>query len=648
MYKGLLKRLIPLYKLVRGQLLKHYKQKNRERVSATDYSTLQQAINTGANELDLLGGAYTVTTALLFNQAGQKIKNGTLIFDGTTAARLAEISSNRVTFENVIFDGNDKQPRSGMVYVAPGVDRPVFRDCTFKKIKCTDYGTNVLNQTYAIVISPYAVTNFEIVDCIFKDLIKYNDNATNVPPAQLEGIGFIGGVCFMPETMLEPTDAQPIPTAGIISGCTFENIQTILAASLSIGDQATYSDADAIRTYGKTGGAEILNVHVSNCIFRNVSKRAFKFRAAGATANDCEIYADGMQYGMIVPIDVTSNSKIQNISIYASSSKPVQSGVNWSVGSDATQRETLIDGLYISHCIAGVGFFSDPTNQPLKNLVLRNVFINQASAYGIVQASPLPSTMENIFFENIQIYGSGNNCAGIETNGGLDAKSGVTLGNAYMRNGSIKIGGVNNNIKDVTIEIDSASYAGASAGEYLFRVGVNGYGGFQNVDNIFINAWNLDTGYLSASRQTLGVFIADNSMWSNIRVKVPEGLSQTYPHIEFWGNNWCLDGYTYDGAGMTWVGTTVAAVRWTMKNCVRLGSGASTSQFIYTNNAGTGLGVIADLTDFRPTTASSITINNGLGVGSRFVVSNVTSKTSNVTIVANGGLATVTNAINFP
>jgi hypothetical protein len=182
----------------------------------------------------------------------------------------------------------------------------------------------------------------------------------------------------------------------------------------------------------------------------------------------------------------------------------------------------------------------------------------------------------------------------------------------------------------------------------LFRIGNNSYGGYQQVENVFINAKNLNTGYVNATRTILGILIGDNANWKNIRIKVPDGLSQSYAHCEFWGNDWSLDGYTYDGPSYTYVGTTVASVRWAVKNAVRLGNGASASSFLYTSNANTGNGLFENVTDFRPTTNFTININNGLGVGNRFIATNVASKTSNATIVQNGGLATVVNAINFP
>ena len=613
---------------------------------ADDTIAMQAAIDAGQYEVDLVGGTYRITSVVTFSENNMTIKNGTLLFDGVDSARLAKITGDNVTFQNVVFDGNDLQPRSSLVYVEASTDRPVFNGCTFKSITARSWGTTPLNQCCALLINPYAVTNFEIVNCLFKDLIKYNDGIGTVPVvAPIEGLGFIGGIYFFQDDMVVPTAPQPIPTAGLVTDCTFENIQTILAAGLSIGDQAKFNDADAIRTYGEPGGAELLSVHVADCIFRQCSKRAFKFRAAGSIAHDCEIYAEGMQYGMIVPIDVTSNSRAQNVKVYASAAKPVQSGVQWSVGPDAVNRETLIQGLFVSHCIVGVGFFSDLANQPLRNLVLRDIRINQASVYGIAQTGPIPSTQENIVIENVQIYGSGNNCTGIVISGANDAIGGIVMNNVKIVNGSFIVAGINNTISNVEVEISSSSFAGGSTSQSLFRVGNTGFGGYQNVNNVFINAYNLNTAFLNATRQQLTEFSGDNGVFNNIRIKVPQGLAVTYAHADIYGREMNFDGFQYDGAGRVHFGTVAKLERSTILNATRMSNNGSAcvEPFLYTNNAATTQVALMNITDLRPTTASSIIITGG----TEFIVYNVASKTSNATIVQSGGLAKTANINTF-
>ena len=635
--------------------------KLREGVSATDNGAtgngstddtvnFQSVVATAPSVLDLVGKTYRITAKLIFSVAGMTIRNGTLLFDGPITDRLLNVTASNVTFENIIFDGNSKQPRSALAYVDTGIDRPKFLNCTFKNLSCVNNGSTVLNQTYALLINPYSVTNFEVSGCLFKDLLKYNDGVNGTPTATATvGLGFIGGVCFLPEDFSEPTAAPTTITSGIINGCTFDNIQTVKAAGLSIANQADFDDADAIRTYGVTGGVTTINLHVSDCIFRNVSKRAFKLRASGANVHDCEVYADGMQYGMIVPIDVTNNSKVQNVKVYASSSKPVQSGVQWSIGFDGAQRETLIQGLYVSHAIAGVGWFSDGAT-PLAGLVLRDVFINQASSYGIVGGAPFATTQADIVIENVQIFGSGNVCAGVNIAAAIDGTCGIRMKNVYIANGSFSVAGNDSVIRDVEVEITSNTYAGTGTSDYLFLINGGTGSGRTNVNNFFVNAWNISNTYVNATRTLLGAFIGVGASWRNISIKVPEGISTTYEHCEFCGSNWELNGYHYNGLGRTFICTTVAGTRWAVRNAYRMNSNSATSTaaaFLYTNNASTGNGLFENITDFCTATGNTITVGNGLGAGSRFIATNVASKTSG-TIVQNGGLATVVNAINFP
>jgi len=615
-----------------------------------DTAKLLACIATSPLSIDLVGKTYRVTAKLIFSVAGMTIKNGTLLFDGPITDRLANVTASNVTFEDVVFDGNNKQPRSALIYVDTGIDRPKFLNCTAKNLRCVNNGTSVLNATYALLINPYAVTNIEVVGCIFKDLTKYNDGVTGTPTAAATvGYGFIGGICFLPEDMSVPVAAQPTPTSGIIEGCTFDNIQTIKAAALSLTDQAGYDDADAIRTYGQTGGAERIDVVISNCVFRRCSKRAMKLLASGTVAHDNVVYATGMQYGMINPVYLGNNDAVHNTKVFASAALPVQSGVQYVPNGEATQRETLVDGFFVSHCITGYSFSSDASFSAVTGLTVRNFTANQASAYGIAETAPLPTTQSLLKFENIKILGSGNNLVGISIPGNSDGTtSGCTFNNVDINNGSVSIGGVNNDVDGLKVTIDNPSFVGLSTSARLFRIGQGGFGGYQNLKNIFINAYNIDTAFLNATRTEMILFLGDNCNYRNIRIKVPDGLTQSYPHFEFYGNSWDLDGLVYDGPSYGFIGQSLASTRWAIKNAVRLGSGASSSAFLYTGNAGTGNGLFENITDFRPTTNNTITIHDGLGAGNRFIVTNVASKTSNVTIVQNGGLATVTNAINFP
>ena len=610
---------------------------------ADDTTKIQLAIGSGAKVLDLCGKTWRITEKLIFSVSDMEIKNGTLLYDGSTSERMANVTADNVVFRGVVFNANNKQPRSALVYVETGVSRPQFLGCTFKSMRCVNNGLSVLNQSYAILINPYSVTNFSIDNCLFKDLTKYNDGVNGAPiVAAASGIGFVGGVCFLPEDMSAPNAVQATPTSGIIHACTFDNIQTILANGLSLTDQEQYNDADAIRTYGVAGGAENLYVHVSDCIFRSVSKRAFKFRARGAVATNCEIYADGMQYGMVLPIDCTNDADISNIRVFASAAKPVQIGVQWSILAGVSHRKTKVSKLYVSNAISGVNIISDGAGTNLYNFYIENSVFDGVTAGGISQGT-LPASMDNIVINGVQIFASGNNCAGINLAGANDVTCGAKISDVYIKNASFKVAGINNEITDVTVEISSNTYAGASAGESLFRVGIQGYGGYQKVNGLFINAWNLNTGYLSATRTLLGEMSGDNADWNNVRIKVPDGLSQSYDHAGFWGSDWHISGLKYDGPGRISLGSVVASSRWSVVDAVRLGAGASATAFLVSNNVSTVDGFFNGIADYRPTTANTITIGNGL----RFIVYNVGSKSSNATIVQHGGLAKTANINTF-
>jgi hypothetical protein len=632
----------------------------RDTVTATQFAIgdgvtddtvkFQSCIATLAPIIDLLGKTYRITAKLVFSVAGATIRNGTLLFDGPTTERLADVTANNVTFENVTFHGNEKQPRSGLVWVNDNVIRPRFLNCTFKKLTGRSWGSSNLNGMYAVLVSPYGVTNFEFKDCLFQDLIKYNDgiNTTPVTPAFVGG-GFVGAICFIPETLNPGVTPQTVVTQGMVEGCTFDNIQTIRATGLSVSNQIEFNDADAIRTYGDTNTPSLF-VRVSDCVFKNVSKRCFKFRAEGSIAHDNECYAADLPYNMTSPIDLTSNTKIVNLKIYASSAMPVYNAVTWSVG-PVFNREALIEGMFVSHCINGVNLFSSPTNEALNNLIIRDCLFNQCSYSGIIQSAPLPSAMSNIVIEDTQIYGSTDVVQALSIIGTLGSpysvSTGLKINNVYISNGAVYLDGTDNDIKDLTVEISSNTFTGPSASANLIRIGSTGFGGFQNVDGLFVNAWNISTTFLSAARPIMTSFIGDNGTFKNIRIKVPQGLGVTYPHLSIWGREMNIEGLQYDGPGRINVGTENQVNRCSISNAVRLSNNgsASTEPFFYISNASTGEVTFNNVIDFRPTTARTIEVN--LVSGSTVAAFNVVSNTSSADVTATGGVVVTGNVTKF-
>jgi hypothetical protein len=614
---------------------------------ADDTVAIQAAIDTGSSVIDLVGATYSLSSKLQFTQTNQRLQNGVLLFNGTNTTRIADITANNVSFENVVFHGNEKQPRSALVWIDDDVQAPVFRACTFKKLTCRNWGTNVLNQTYAVLISPYGVVNFEFKDCLFQDLIKYNDGVNTVPvtPAFVGG-GFIGGICFMPEDFSAPTSAQSVVTQGLVQGCTFDNIQTIRAAGLSVSDQIEFNDADAIRTYGEASGAESLYVHVSDCVFKSVSKRCFKFRASGSVAYDNECYASDLPYQMTSPIDLTSNSKVVNLKVFASAALPVYNGVTWSVGPDFN-REALVEGLYVSHATNGMVFFSDPSFSVLRNLTLRNCFFNHVYFSGIFATSPIATDYENIVVENVQIFGGANGTIGIQTFGGSSTNSsGLTLRNVYLSNCNLNCAGADNNIANVTIDVTSNTWTGPGTGTNLARIGDSTNAANQFVDNLVVNAINLISTFPTASRTPL-FLMGSGGAFRNITLRVPQGTDTTYKHGEILGSNLLLDGFIYDGPGYFFVGQSVASSNITVMNAARTSSGgsATTSPFIFTANSGTSKLTFQNIVDFRDPGGStpSIVVNAGTDIAAINVVSNASA----AQVVSTGGVVATVACTKF-
>jgi hypothetical protein len=613
--------------------------------TTSDTVALQAAIASGTPIIDLAGKTYAIDTRLTFNQAGQLVRNGTLLFIGTNAERLVDVTANNVTFQDVTFHGNEQQPYSTLVWVNTDVQRPRFLNCTFKKLTGRAWGSSPLNAMYALLISPYGVVNFEIKDCLFQDLIKYNDGINTIPvvPAFVGG-GFVGGVCFLPEGINPGAVPQTVVTQGVIEGCTFDNIQTIRASGLTVPDQIEFNDADAIRTYGDANTPE-LRVHVADCVFKNVSKRCFKFRASGSTAYNNECFAADLPYSMTSPIDLTSNTKIVNLKVYASAAKPVYNGITWTQGPDYN-REALVEGLFVSHAENGMNFFSDPASGVIRNFTMRNCFFNQVYYSGVFSSAPVATSYENIVIENTQFFGGADTTIGIQTFGGSSTGSaGMTLRNVYLSNCNLNCAGGNNNLSDVTVEVTSNTWVGPSSTTHLVRVG-DPISPNQYVNNLVIKATNIVSTYPTVNR-SMFILMGTGGTFRNITLRVPQGTDATFRHGDVHGGNLLVDGFIYDGPSFITVGHTIASSDITVMNAVRTRSGGSaTAQpFLFTGNAGSTRITFQNIVDFRDPGGStpSVQVNAGTNIAAISVVSNASA----AQVVSTGNVVTTAGCTKF-
>lgn len=597
-----------------------------------DTSAFTSAIASGLN-LDLNKLTIRITSRITFNQDNQRVFNGTLLFDGANTTSLAKVTADDVLFERMIFDGNLLQPKAALIYVEEDTQRVKFSKCVFKDILGVAYGSNVLNQTCALNINPYNVT-FDVEDCLFWNLRKYNDGTYTSPTL---GYGFIGGIYFLPEDFSDPAAAQPTPTNGSINGSTFHTIQTILDVGLSDNDVAQYDDADAIRTYEGTG-AKKLNVHVSDCTFVNVSKRALKFRASGGVGTNLVVYADGNAYGMSSVIDLVHNCVVDGLQCYTSSSLPVLKVVQFGCGGDATNQAAIARNITVNYCKVGVELVT-LASTPLENFVAEAIDLPSCSVAGVVESyGGVATTQKNLQVKRVTIQGSGNNCSGLSLSLGVDNTGGWIVRDVALINSDWKIEGINNDVDGLTTTITTTAFAGSTTTRAVGEFGSGkGLGGFNRARGLVFNLAGINTSYLSATRPYLIYAGSDNMRIDASRIVVPEGLGTTYPHFEGFGDDSIVDDMDYTGAGFLRMGHLVASSRWAVRSAVRRGNGAC-SQSFWTLDVASQYYEFEGITDFRPTTATTIvsaTATNGIATNIKTRSSNGTPTVSGVAKTAN-------------
>lgn len=606
--------------------------------AADDSAELAVAAASGAKIIDGGGRTYRVVTKFTIANAGQRWQNMTLKYDGANTSRICDVTGTDVTLAGITFDGNSKQPRASLVYVDANAARFKSLYCVEKNMLGTFYGTNVLNQMCALNINPYGVTDFLILGCQFRNLLKYNDGS--LTPAAV-GLGFVGAIYFLPEDLADPSAAQPTPSSGEIIGCTFDTIQTILAGALTDNQVADYDDADAIRTYAGTG-AKKLNVRVSACKFINVSKRAMKFRASGAVASDCEIYAAGNAYGMSTALDLVHNCTAENIKLFTTSALPAIKVVTVSIGGDATNEGTVVRDIWASHCKEFVEVIG-VSGQALKKFTLDGLECPAVSVAGVLQiGGGATTTHEDLILKRVRFTGSGNNCQGLLLSLAADNTSGWTVDDVVLVNADYKVEGAGWLLNDITVRITSTSFAGSSTTRAVAELGSGkGLGGVNKASDLLFDLRGINTSYTSASRPYLTLFSSDAAKFSGVDIVVPEALSVTYPHMEVLGDDVELRDVNYTGPGYLRVGHLIASSRFKVRGATRHGNGACTQSF-WSLSAASQYYEFDDITDWRPTTATTIvsaTATNG-------IANNVKTRSSNAT-PAVAGVAKITNVNTF-
>ncbi|MAM85698.1 hypothetical protein [Marinobacter sp. UBA2678] len=585
---------------------------------ADDYLAVKTAKDTGY-AVDYTGGKWRIAGGkLLFDKPSQKhysSDKASIIFDMASTTRLADITADNVFFDGIVFDGNNRQPRTGLVYLKAGIKRPTFWHCSVKNIVGEQSGSNQLNQTYGFLIDYNAVQGFVFVDCDFEDLIKYNDGSRFT---QLEGVGFIGGIAIHSEDGTDPTIVQTAPSSGIITHCRFKNIQTILNAGLSDSQQVSFNDADGIRIYGKTGVFDRADVDISHCQFDSVSKRAVKSAAAGVHCSDFTITANKTQYRMVTLVKLNNNNSAKNITCITDETKPLFVAYQLFYQDADNSEGVLVDNCDVPHCRVGFEWIAASATTDVKNVEILNTRFSDVGVRGFNQGGVTPAS-QDVFLNNVEVYGRNADTAGLTVTGA----GGIRIGTALFVNADVKLQGPGIEYENLTIVVDNATYAGRSAGVALVEISQSGSARVQS-GRLKVDARGASDNYVNGSRPYLVLLYGDNNRFGTVDVEVSETLDINVPHLSMYGNDSEIENLIYTGRGTIDIGNLVASSRLAVRSAIRKGTGATTSIFIRMNNAGSEGTVIGQVIDYRPTSAASVRLVSGASAVAMSVASRST------------------------
>lgn len=606
-----------------------------------DTTAITEAVATGKSVF--FGGAediYKVTTKITLDQDGATYwgLGATLKYAGDTSTRMFDIDANDVVLDGLVFDGDSQQPAGCMIYVATDALRPKFLNCTWKSMTGSEYGTNAKNFMFGLMISPYGVKNFEVRGCVFRDFLKYNTTAVVTTPTV--GYGATGGIFFLTSDFADPSAAQTTPTSGVIDGCVFDNLQTGLDAALAEADRIEYDDADGIRFYGNATGANYLPVHITNCTFKKVSKRAIKCsEAAGQIIENIIVDGSGMDYGMVSILKLDDGSIVRNVRFTTTSSKRVIKALQF----QGDAGNMLIDGVHIDYCEQAVGI-DVGTSVNINDLTFKNIYVADCSEIG-VNHSVAPATQDRIRIEDCKFICTANSAKGIQIIADDAGDCNCLVKNTYIKNGNLKLDGEGVEIDNVEVEITSATYDSSGATVGIFETSGGTLAIPTIIQNLWLNLNNLKTTFTAAGRPYVAL-IQNVVKCENLRMKVPEGLDVTYCHLRIEGTDSVYDGLEYDGPGRVDFGVGGSLVRGVLNNATRLGAGACGDWFVQCNNASNADIVLSNIVDFRPTSVASIRINNG--ASATYEVRGLRSKSSHTELVTvAGSLAYVTDVSGF-
>ena len=511
-----------------------------------DTAALQKAVDTQL-EIDLGKGIYRITSKITIKKNNVSIigNNAQILFDGSYAERLLWIEANNIKFRGVVFNGNNKQVKGSLVYLARDSKNISFNNCQFKNIKGIHQGaqSNYSNAQYAVMISPKEV-NCSFENCQFKNIS--NDNSGKYLPAYTGG-GFVGAIFFCNSNFKDDTNTSSGGTHCSINLCTFDNIQTILAKKITKVQQLSWNDADAIRTY--TTKSQRLNLTVTNSKFSDISKRAVKFSGTvGGLVKACSVTVDKLQYPMTTAFKLSQGNTIENISIQGLPDKPIDTAFQMH-----NAKDIILKNIDIYHCSMLLN--SAPT---IKSIVISNIILDDikcSNCQGGIINSTYAEKVKEVRVTNIEILNTSNKAfKGFENFIASKFDNENYFQNITIDNGYMKLGGYNNTIKNIVINIT------ADANEAIFarkRCIFEAFGAKNNTNSLAglkLNIKEIPKDYFK-SRKALLFLYGNNVEYSDLKLIIESENSLPKNHIYIGGNNSKVNRLTYKGGGSIQVGT---------------------------------------------------------------------------------------------
>ena len=381
-----------------------------------DTAAIQNAINTGKS-VYFPNGIYKITSILSFNQQdvfyyGNGKNNSYLMLSGSGLKRLAQITSNRITFDNIGFYGDSGLNRPsidiGAIKITNNAKDIRFNNCLFTEFN-GKWGTNPnplqeSDSTYAVEVDANGIDGFRFESCRFTGIT----NQVDLAQSPGNGGGFCGGI------YLYQSSASNVisPSKGEIINCQFIEIAT-LRPDGNPNSNINQTDADGIRTYvnGAADDDKTYNIKITGCRFINVQKSAIKSSGtAGLVIENNEIYSHRTDVDMQAAIRVqwTKSAVVRNTfcrgrfySLIVVIGKDIVVDGVYFLGRESTDYFSATGSAII---VADTGFTEI-------NLVFRNIYVNKCPVLFRQQDQPSSETYSNnnILLENIIV----SNCATI-------------------------------------------------------------------------------------------------------------------------------------------------------------------------------------------------------------------------------------------